>query len=141
MRILKCVIKRMITLDEFISFKDVQIKDQEHKKVIKLFYQYLQSVSGSNRSLPSIIGHILGLDLTSETVLTGCFNGVNDGTTPPYDSVDFYIKLSNNIKVYVYGKEFNDSAKLNESEYVVFAIAEEISDNIIMKENRHIYLL
>ena len=129
-----------LTVDQFISFKKVNIKDADHKKVVNLFYRYLQSVSGDQRLLPSIIGTILGVDLTDVVVLTGCFNGVNDRTVSPYANVDFYIKLSNGIKVYIYGRRLDESVCLSENEYVVFVNAEEIKNNILRKDNHYIYL-
>lgn len=129
-----------MTVDQFISFKKVKIKDADHKKVVNLFYRYLQSVSGDERLLPSIIGNMLGIDLTDIVVLTGCFNGVNDGTVPPYDNVDLYIKLNNGIKVYIYGRQLDGAVVLSENEYVVFVNAEEIKNNILREDNHYIYI-
>ncbi len=129
-----------MTYNEFISLRDVIVKDEEHKKVIQLFYPYLQSVSGDKNLLLTILETIIGIDLADVTVTTGCFNGVNDNINPPYNNVDFYIRLSNGIKVYVYGKKLSGKAKLNENEYVVFLINDKITNNIIRNENRHILL-
>ena len=101
-----------MTVDEFIIFRDVKIKDGNHKRIVQLFYSYLQNVSGDKYLLPSILGKLLGMDLRDDFVITGCFNGVNDDTPAPYGDVDFYIKLSNGIKVFVYGKRQLDSVPL-----------------------------
>lgn len=106
-------------LNEFIKLKNIKVIDDDHLRVIKHFYPYLRSVSGDERLLPSALEKILGIDLTGASVVTACFNGVNDGSKPPYDNVALYIRLSNGIKVYVYGKEQNSLVKLKENEYVI----------------------
>ena len=105
--------------DEFIKQKNIKIRDNEHLKVIKCFYPYLRSVSGDEQLLPSLIGNILGVDLSNVTVETACFNGVNDGSEPPYVNVDLYIKFNNGIKVFVYGKKQKNLVELKEKEYVI----------------------
>ena len=105
--------------DEFIKLRDIKIRDNEHLKVIKRFYPYLRSVSGDEQLLPSLIGNILGVDLSNVTVETACFNGVNDGSRPPYVNVDLYIKFNNGIKVFVYGKKQKNLVELKEKEYVI----------------------
>ena len=129
-----------MTVDEFIIFRDVKIKDGNHKRIVQLFYSYLQSVSGDKFLMPSILGKLLGMDLRDAFVITGCFNGVNDDTPAPYGEVDFYVKLSNGIKVFVYGTRPMDSVTLKENEFVIFVNSDMITDNIVRKENRHIYL-
>jgi len=86
-----------MTYDEFLVFRDVKIKNVHHKRIVKLFFSYLESVTGNKRLLPDLIGQLFNIDLSSATVLAGCFNGISDGTKPPYDDVDFYIRLSNDI--------------------------------------------
>ena len=126
--------------DEFIKQKDIKIRDNEHLKVIKCFYPYLRSVSGEEQLLPSLIGSIVGFDLSKVTVETACFNGVNDGSKPPYDNVDLYIKLNNDIKVFVYGRKQEHLAELKENEYVVFLISHDLTGNIKQTENHHIFI-
>lgn len=126
--------------DEFIKLRDIKIRDNEHLKVIKCFYPYLRSVSGDEQLLPSLIGNVLGIDLSNVTVETACFNGVNDGSHPPYDKVDLYVKLSNNIKVFVYGRKQKHLVELKENEYVICLFTDEITDGINQNTNRHIFL-
>lgn len=105
--------------DEFIKQKDIKIRDNEHLRVIKCFYPYLRIVSGDERLMPSFLGKTLGIDLTDVSVTTACFNGVNDGSKPPYDNVDLYIKLNNGIKVFVYGRKQELLTELKENEYII----------------------
>lgn len=126
--------------DEFIKQKDIIIRDNEHLKVIKCFYPYLRSVSGDEQLLPSLIGNVLGIDLSNFTVETACFNGVNDGSDPPYINVDIYIKFNNNIKVFVYGRQPKNIVDLRENEYVIFLLADEIISKITKAESHHIFI-
>ena len=106
-------------LNEFIKQRDIKVRDNEHLRVIKCFYSYLRSVSGDERLLLSVLEKTLGIDLSDISVVTACFNGVNDGSKPPYDNVDLYIKLSNGMKIFVYGRKQEKLAELKESEYVI----------------------
>lgn len=127
-------------LDKFIRERDIKIRDSEHLRVIKCFYPYLRSVSGDEYLLPSVIGRMLDIDLTDVSVDTACFNGVNDGSQPPYDNVDLYIKLNNSIKVFVYGKKQERLTDLKENEYVIFFISNNLSGNITYIENNQIII-
>ncbi len=129
-----------MTFDEFIAIRDIKIKDAAHKKIVRLFYPYLRSVSGDEHLLPAILEKIIGLDLSDTAVVTACFNGVNDNTSPPYNNVDLYIKLNGDIKVFVYGRNMADTVKLKENEYAVFVLADEITDNIDRTRKQHIFL-
>ena len=129
-----------MTVDEFIIFRDVKIKDDDHKRIVRIFYPYLQSVSGDKYLLTSIFGKLLGIDLAEVFVTTGCFNGVNDDTPAPYGDLDFYVKLSNGIKVFVYGRNPMNLVTLKENEFVIVVNSDTITGNIVKKENRHIYL-
>ncbi len=126
--------------DEFIKLRDIKIRDNEHLRVIKCFYPYLRSVSGDEQLLPSLIGNILGVDLSNVTVETACFNGVNDGSNPPYVNVDLYIKFNNDIKVFVYGRKLEHLYELKDNEYVIFLLANEIKSNVIKTGNNYIYI-
>ncbi len=108
-----------MTTDEFINYRDIKVKDNEHRKVIELFYPYLRSVSGDERLLPTFLEKHLDIDLSGVSVVTACFNGVNDGSKPPCENVDLYIKLSNGVKVFVYGREIKNPNHLNQNEYVI----------------------
>lgn len=127
-------------LNEFIKLKNIIVRDNEHLRVVKCFYPYLRSVSDDEHLLPSVIGKMLALDLTDVSVDTACFNGVNDGSKPPYDNVDLYIKLNNGIKVFVYGRKQERLTDLKENEYVIFFISNDMSDSITRSENNHIII-
>lgn len=124
--------------DEFIKFRNIKIRDNEHLKVVKCFYPYLCSVSGDERLLPSLLKNILGVDLSNVTVETACFNDVNDGSQPPYDNVDLYIKFSNNIKIFVFGRQNECVLELKENEYVICLLTDKITNNINHTDNHHI---
>ncbi len=125
-------------LNEFIKLRNIIVRDNEHLRIIKCFYPYLRSVSGDERLLSSVLEKLLGIDLTAVSVATACFNGVNDGSKPPYDNVDLYIKLNNSIKVFVYGKKQERLTDLKENEYVIFFISSNLSGNITYVENNQI---
>lgn len=127
-------------LNEFLKLKNIIVRDNEHMRVIKCFYPYLRSVSDDEHLLPSVIGKMLALDLTDVSVDTACFNGINDGSKPPYDNVDLYIKLNNGVKVFVYGRKQERLTDLKENEYVIYLLASDISDNITQVANHHIFI-
>ena len=127
-------------LNEFIKLKNIIVRDNEHLRVIKCFYPYLRSVSGEEHLLPSVLEKILGIDLTDVSVVTACFNGVNDGSKPPYDNVDLYIKLNNGIKVFVYGKKQERITDLKGNEYVIFLLSSDLSGNITHTKKIHQYV-
>lgn len=120
--------------------KDIQIRDNEHLKVIKCFYPYLRSVSRDEHLLPSLIGNVLGVDLSNVTVETACFNGVNDGSDSLYVTVDLYIKFNNDIKVFVYGRQPQNFVDLKENEYAIYLLTDEIIGNITKTESHHIFI-
>ncbi|MBP3445856.1 MAG: hypothetical protein J6K64_01105 [Clostridia bacterium] len=127
-------------LEEFIKNRDIKVRDDEHLRVIKCFYSYLRSVSCDERLLPSVLEKILGVDLSDVSVITACFNGVNDGSQPPYNNVDLYIKLNNNVKVFVYGRKQEHLTELKENEYVIYLLSSDISNNITQEANHHIFI-
>ena len=129
-----------MTFEQFIKQRDIKVRDNEHLRVIKCFYLYLKSVSGNERLLPSVLGKLLGIDLSDVSVITACFNGVNDGSKPPYDNVDLYIKLNNDIKVFVYGRKQERLTDLKENEYVIYLLSSDISDNTTQTSNHHIFI-
>ena len=126
--------------DEFIKLRDIKIRDNEHLRVIKCFYPYLCSVSCDEQLLPSLIGNILGVNLSNVTVETACFNGVNDDSNPPYVNVDLYIKFNNNIKVFVYSRQPKNLIDLKENEYAIYLLADEIISEIAKAESHHIFI-
>lgn len=118
----------------------MKVRNDEHLRVIKCFYLYLRSVSGDERLLPSVLEKLLGIDLTDISVITACFNGINDDSQAPYDNVDLYIKLNNDIKVFVYGRKQEHLTELKENEYVIYLLSSDISDNITQTSNHHIFI-
>ena len=129
-----------MNLEEFIKQRDIKVRNDEHLRVIKCFYPYLRIVSGDECLLPSVLEKILGIDLTDVSVVTACFNGVNDGSKPPYDNVDLYIKFTNGIKVFVYGRKEEIFTDLKENEYVIFLLSNDPTGNITQTENHHILI-
>ena len=129
-----------MTVHDFINLKDIRIKNSDHLRIVELFYPYLSSVSGDTAKLPRLLGNIINIDLNQSRVITGCFNGVNDDTIPPYDDVDLYVKLDCGIKVFVYGRKKGESAVLGNDEYVVFCTSDTLSVPVNRKGNNHIYL-
>jgi len=130
-----------MTFEEFLVFRNVIIKNSDHERIVRLFFVYLESITGNKRLLPDLIGQLLDIDLSSTTVASGCFNGIFDGTEPPYNDVDFYMKLSNDLKIFIYGSRRDHiENELEDNEYVVFIITDNLSGNIIRKPNRYIYL-
>lgn len=127
-------------LEEFIKNRDIKVRDNEHLRVVKCFYYYLRSVSCDERLLPSVLEKLLGIDLTDVSVITACFNGINDDSQAPYDNVDLYIKLNNDIKVFVYGRKQEHLTELKENEYVIFLLSNALLDNITYSENNHIII-
>lgn len=127
-------------LNEFIKLKNIIVRDNEHLMVIKCFYPYLRSVSDDEHLLPSILEKILGVYLSDVSVITACFNGINDDSQAPYDNVDLYIKLNNDIKVFVYGRKQEHRTELKENEYVIYLLSSDISDNTTQTSNHHIFI-
>ncbi len=127
-------------LFEFIKLRKIEVRDSVQLRVINCFYPYLRSVSCDERLLPSMIENILGFDLTDISVVTACFNGVHDGSQPPYDNPDLFIKLSNDVKVFVYGRKQEYLTELKENEYVIFILTINLRGNITQTENHHILI-
>lgn len=127
-------------LEEFIKNRDIKVRDDEHLRVIKCFYSYLRSVSCDERLLPSVLEKILGVDLSDVSVITACFNGINNDSQAPYDNVDLYIKLNNDIRVFVYGRKQEHLTELKENEYVIYLLSSDISDNIKQTSKHHIFI-
>ncbi len=127
-------------VNEFIKLKDIEVKDNEHLRVIKCFYPCLRSVSCDERLLPSTLEKILDIDLSGVSVVTACFNGVNDGSLPPCDNVDLYIRLNNDINVFVYGRKQEHLAELKENEHVIFLLSNGLSGCITHTKNNHIIM-
>lgn len=128
-------------LSEFIKQRNIKVKNNVHLRVIKCFYPYLRSVSGDEHLLPSVLEKILDIDLTDISVITACFNGAKDGSQSPCNNVDFYIKLSNDVKVFVYGKKQEILTDLKGNEYVIILLSSDLSGNITHTEKIHQYVI
>jgi len=133
----------MMTLEQFIEFRNTEIRNESHKRVVELFYKYLFSVTDDRRLLPDLIGKLLSVDLSDTVTRTACFNGILDGSVDPFADVDLYIKFENNIIVYIYGGEqIIENVKLRENEYVIFVLNDNLFGKLYRSDDRHmIYLL
>lgn len=131
----------MMTFEEFLIYRNVAVKNSDHKRIIKMFYKYSGSVSGNNRLLPDIIGRLLNIDTSSYIVSTSCFNGIFDSTEPPYEGVDLYVRFNNDIRIFIYGSiPLSPLKELKDNEYVIFILSDNINGNIERKANGYIYL-
>ncbi|MCL2883976.1 MAG: hypothetical protein FWF49_00640 [Oscillospiraceae bacterium] len=131
-----------MSFEEFLLFRDVKIKNAAHERIVRAFYSYLESVTGNDRLLPDLIGLLLGIDAFSFTIQTGCFNGIFDDTVPPYEDVDFYLKLSNGICLFIYGSiPSAPLVDLKDNEYVLYMLSDDAHKGTLeRKANKHIYL-
>jgi hypothetical protein len=130
-----------LTYDELVAACDIKVRDNNHVRVIKMFYSYSRRVSGKSGLWAEVMSKILGLDFSCVTMTTGCFNGVNDGTEPPYGNPDCYIKMSDGTKIYIYGAVQDVELKqLKDNEYVLFALSDTVTDNIERLSDRHIFM-
>ena len=126
-----------MTFDEFIRFRNVVIRNQNHERVVRMFYPYLSSVSGIPESLSKIIGTILGIDFLYP-ILTGCFNGTPDGIVAPYGIPDLYCRWENGLQVYVYGTlPKDDLIALQDNGYVLFVLSDDITKSIEVMSDAH----
>ena len=133
--------KGQMTFDEFLLYRDTKIKNKNHERLAKLFYVYSGSVTGNDRLYPDLISRLLDIDLSSASVKTACLNGIFDGTKPPYDDIDIYIRFNNDIRVFVYGSIPNEPLKeLDEKEYVLIVLSDNLNGQIERNLNRHTYI-
>lgn len=131
----------VMTLEQFIEFRNTKIRNESHKRVVELFYKYLFSVTGDRRLLPDLIGKLLSIDLSDTVTRTACFNGIFDGSIAPFADVDLYIKFENNIIVYIYGEEHTtENVKLRENEYVIFVLTDNLFGKLYQSDDRYIYI-
>lgn len=130
-----------MTFEEHLLYRDVNIKNENHERIVKLFYVYAGSVTGNSRLYPDLMSRLLDIGLSSANVQTACLNGIFDGTEPPYNDVDLYIKFNNDIRVYVYGSIRNEKIReIEENEYILIVLTNDINGHIERKPNRHIYI-
>jgi hypothetical protein len=92
-----------LTYDELVTACEIKVRDENHERIIKMFYSYSRRVSGKIGLWAEVMSKILGVDFSGVTMTTGCFNGVNDGSIPPYSNPDCCIKMSDGMRVYIYG--------------------------------------
>jgi hypothetical protein len=131
----------LMTCDELIAACGIRIRDDNHYRVTRIFCSYCSRVSGKSGLWAEVMCKILGIDFSGITMTTGCFNGVNDGTEPPYGNLDCYIKMSDGTKIYIYGAVQDGELKhLKDNEYVLFALSDTITDNIERRTDRHMFM-
>ena len=131
-----------MTFEEFVRFREVQIRDLTHERIVRLFFSYLASVSGEGRRLPELVGGLLDIDLSKANATTGCFGGMPEGEVAPYENVDFYIRFDSDIRVFVYGAVPCVELKLlGEDEYVLFVLGNELSSSAESGSAGHFCLL
>jgi len=135
-----------MTFEEFLLYRDVKVRDAIQERVARLLYGYLGSVTGDNRLLPNLIGHLLDIDTSALTVPACCFSNIFEDT-PPYRDTDFFIRLSNDgsgrsdIRIYVYGKVMTEPLRcLQNNEYVIFMLSDNLIGCVERNINRHIYI-
>jgi len=130
-----------MTYDEFILYRDTQIRSKSHEKITRLFYTYLGSVTGNSQTFTDLFSYLLNVDFPPETTQSACFNGIFDRTEPPYDNVDLYVKFSNDICVYVYGAALGEQVReMKENEYAIIVLSENLGSSVERKADRHIYI-
>ena len=130
----------MMSFNEFLIFRDVKIRDDDHKRIVSLFYPYLFSVCGDLSKLPKIIGEILSEDFSSVKVKTACFNQNNEKIYP-YDPIDFYVLFDNGVEIYIYGTLNQESfVHLESDQFVIFILGDKINGSISFKDSNHIII-
>ncbi len=131
----------ILSFDEFVKLRNVEIRSKDHERIVRMFFPYLTSICGIPEALSAIIGKITGVDFSGTSIVTGCFNGINDESIAPYDSPDLYCKWDDGKRVYMYGTIVQgDLSVLKEDEHVLFALSNKITDNIERTADRHIYM-
>lgn len=129
----------LLSFDDFVKLRDVEIRNKDHKRIVRMFYPYLTSVCGISEALSAILGKIIGIDFSGTSIITGCFSGINDGSAAPYGNPDLYCKWDDGKRVYVYGTIVQGGLSvLKENEQVLFALSDTITDNIERTADRHI---
>jgi len=58
-----------MTFEEFLVFRDVEIKNSNHERIVRLFFGYAASGTGNKRLLPDLFGQLL-YDELSKKLLT-----------------------------------------------------------------------
>lgn len=133
--------KNIMSFDEFLNFRNVKIRNKDHERIVRMFYSYLTSVCSVPEALSRLIGEIIGVDFSGASILTGCFNGKNNGIAAPYGTPDLYCKWDNGIHVHVYGTlPKSNFTALQPNEYVLFALSDQITTNVERTADHHIYM-
>lgn len=131
----------IMSFDNFLTFRDVKIRNKDHERIVRMFYPYFWSVCGVQDALSKVIGKIIGVDFSETTIMTGCFNGIGDGGSAPFGIPALYCKWENGIRVYVYGT-FPECSRitLNKNEYVLFVLSDSITSNIQRNPDGYVYM-
>ena len=133
--------KIIMSFDEFLSFRNVKIRNKDHERIVRMFYPHLTSVCGVPEALSRVIGEIIGVDFSGASIITGCFNGTNDDTIAPYGTPDLYCKWDSGIQVYLYGAlPKSNFLALQPNEYVLFALSDQITNNVEQTMDHHFYM-
>ena len=133
--------KIIMSFDEFLSFRNVEIRNKDHERIVRMFYPHLTSVCGVPEALSKVIGEIIGVDFSGASIITGCFNGTNDDTIAPYGTPDLYCKWDSGIQVYLYGAlPKSNFLALQPNEYVLFAFSDQITNNVEQTMDHHFYM-
>ena len=83
---------------------------------------------------------ILNIDTTAMEIETGCFNGISD-VTIPYTDVDFFVKTSTGICIFIYGCAPIEPLKnLADNEYAIFMLSSDLNGTIERNHDNHIYI-
>jgi hypothetical protein len=131
-----------MTFEEFLEFRDVKLKNEAHKRIAELFFQYFYSVTGDRRLLPDLIGKLIGMDLSHTVTRTACLNGIFDGSVAPYENVDLYIRFENEVRIFIYGTmPTTEVVQLRENEFVLFILADSLFGRINQTDGRYTYIL
>jgi len=132
---------KIMTFEEFVLYRDIKVRDDVHERIVRTLYSYLSSVSGNNRLLPNLMGHLLGIDASSLTIPSCCFNNNIFDFSPPYDNADCFAVFSNSVRIYIYGRIPKKSLReVYSNEYAVFMLSENLEGVIERKTKNHIYL-
>lgn len=111
------------------------------KKIVKMFYPYLQSVCGDNAQLPKLLSKIFVKIFSNLEVSTGCFGEIKNGVIAPYKNPDFYIKMNDKTQIFIYGKPPQSNlVAIKESVFILFITSDDLSLNVKAISDRHYHM-
>ncbi len=136
------ITKTPMSYDEFLSFRNVTIRDRNHERIVRMFYPFLTSVCGVPEALSKIMGMILSVDFSKTSIATGCFNCNPEGNAAPYKiTPDLYCRWDNNVQLYIYGAVPEcELMALKDNEYVLFVLSDIITTDIVRTAGRYVYM-